>query len=213
MCGVDLDEPTVSALRLHRTLISAGAPRTLDVSRSGVWFIFTDACFDPESFSGLGAVLVDSNGKLQHFFSQKIHDEFLKMINVTEDRKTAFPELEFFAIFCSFRVWRNVLRGAQLVVDTDNDGVRDSLIACQTSSVNGEPILDACLKIEYELGMDLWMSRVPADSNIGDDPSRGHVEPLVSAGCCRQHVDAKPMCNALLNVSRGEALTSNAFPS
>ena len=80
-------------------------------------------------------------------------------------------------------MWRNLHRGAQLVVYTDNDGVRDSLIACQTSSVNGEPILEACLKIEYELGMNLWTSPVPADSNIADDPSKGHVEPLVSSGC------------------------------
>ena len=106
------------------------------------------------------------------------------MTNVTS-RKTAIFELEFFAIFCPFQVSRNVLRGAQLVVCTDNDGVRDSLIACQTSSVNGEPILEACLKIEYELGVNLWMSRVHTDSNIADDPSRGHVEPLVSSGCCR----------------------------
>ena len=211
MCGLDLDDPTVSALRLHRTFISASAPRTLDVSKFGVWFVFTDACFDPESFSGIGAVLVDGNGKMQHFFSQEICDDLLEVINVTS-RKTAIFELEFFAVFCPFRVWRNVLKGAQLVVQTDNDGVRDSLIACQTSSVNGEPILEACLKIEYERGMTLWMSRVPTDSNIADDPSRGHVEPLVSAGCCKQHVHVQLMWNALLDVSRGEALTSNALP-
>ena len=79
--------------------------------------------------------------------------------------------------------------------------------------MNGEPILEACLKIEYELGMNLWMSRVPTDSNIAHDPSRGHVEALVSAGCCRQNVDVQLMWNALLDVARGEALTSNSFPS
>ena len=109
-------------------------------------------------------------------------------------------------------MWWNVLRGAQLVVDTENDGVQDSVIACQTSSVNGEPILEACLKAEYELGVNLWMSRVLTDSNIADDPSRGHVK-LVSAGSCRQHVDVQLMWNASLDVSRGEALASNAFPS
>ena len=127
MCGVDLEEPTVSTLstlRLDRAFISASSSRTLDVSASGVWFIFTDACFDPETFLGIGAVLVDSNGKLQYFFSQEIHHELLKMINVTSG-KTAIFELEFFAMFCSFQVWRNALRGAQLVVCTDNDGVRD----------------------------------------------------------------------------------------
>ena len=63
--------------------------------------------------------------------------------------------------------------------------------------------------------MNLWMSRVPTDSNsnIADDPSRGHVEPLVSAGCYRQHADVQLMWNALLDAARGEALASNAFPS
>ncbi len=128
--------------------ISSSAPRALDALRSGVWFIFADACFDPEAFSGVGAVLVSSDGKLQRYFSQEIHVELLKIIN-------AIFELEFFAIFCSFPVWRDLLKGAQLVAYTENDGVRDSLIACQTSSVNGEPILEACLKIEYELGNNL----------------------------------------------------------
>ena len=59
---------------------------------SGVWFVFTDACFDPETSSGIGAMLVDSNGKLQHFFSQEICDELLRMTNVTS-RKTAISEL------------------------------------------------------------------------------------------------------------------------
>ena len=148
MYGADLDDPTVRALKLHRTLISSSAPKTLDVSKAGVWFVCTDAWLDPETFSGVGPVLVDSIGKLQHFFFQVICDELLKMINVTS-RRTAIFELDFFTIFCSFQVWRNFLKGAQLAVYIDNDGVCVSLIACQTSSVNGEPILEACLKTEY----------------------------------------------------------------
>ena len=74
-------------------------------------------------------------------------------------------------------MWGDLLKGAQLVAYTYND-VRDSLIVCQASSVNCEPKLEACLKIEYELGLNLWMSRVPTDSNIADDSSRGHVELL-----------------------------------
>ena len=177
MCGVDLDDSAVKALKLRKMFISSSAPRTLDSSRSGLWFIFTDACFDPEAFSGVGAVLVSSDGKLQRYFSQEIHVELLKVINVTS-RKTAIFELEFFAIFCPFHVWHDLLKGVELVAYSDNDGVRDSLIACQTSSVNSEPILEACLKIEYWLGLNFWMIRVPTDSNLADDPSRGHVEHL-----------------------------------
>ena len=38
---------------------------------------------------------------------------------------------------------------------TDNDGVRDALIAGQTESFNGEPILETCLRIADELGLNL----------------------------------------------------------
>ena len=113
MCGVDLEDPTVNALELHKLFISSSAPRTLDASKSGVWLIFTDACFDPVTSSGVGAVLVSSDGKLQQFFSE-IREELLKMINVTS-RKTAIFELEFFAIFCSFQVWQKFLTGARCV--------------------------------------------------------------------------------------------------
>ena len=123
MCGVDLDldEPTVKALKLHKLFISSSVPRTLDAVSSGVWLIFMDACFDPEAFSGVGAVLVGSDGKLQQYFSQEVHVDLLKMINVTS-RKTAIFELEFFAIFCSIHVWCGLLKGAaQLVAYTDTE--------------------------------------------------------------------------------------------
>ena len=42
----------------------------------------------------------------------------------------------------------------------------------QTESMNGEPILQAYLQMEYELGLNLRMSRVPTDSNIADEHLR-----------------------------------------
>ena len=78
--------------------------------------------------------------------------------------------------------------------------------------MNGEPILEACLKIEYELGMNLWMSRVPTHSNTADDPPRGHVEPLVSSGFCSSML-MYSLCGMPYWMYHVEALTSNAFPS
>ena len=44
------DESTVKALKLRKLFVSSSVPRTLDAVSPGVWFIFTDACFDPEAF-------------------------------------------------------------------------------------------------------------------------------------------------------------------
>ena len=37
-----------------------------------------------------------------------------------------------------------------IVIYTDNDGVRDCLISCNTSSCNAKLILDLFLKVEFE---------------------------------------------------------------
>ena len=47
--------------------------------------------------------------------------------------------------------WSKHLQDSQVVVCTDNEGVKDSLIACQTSSYNATPILVALLQLEFEV--------------------------------------------------------------
>ena len=77
MCGVDLDH---SIVKLHRMFISSSAPRILDAARSGVWLIFTDACFDPEAFStpeafsGVGAVYLSA---AKESYSDTFHRIFM----------------------------------------------------------------------------------------------------------------------------------------
>ena len=99
-----------------------------------------------------------------------------------------------------------------LVAHIDNDGVCGALIACQTESKNGEPILETCLKLEYEFGLNLWMSRVPTDSNIADDPSRGQCDTLFARNCQRLEVVVQLVWDALLDYSNGEASTSIVIP-
>ena len=87
-------------------------------------------------------------------------------------------------------------------------------VSCKTSSSHSEDILKTCLNIKYKmyrLDLNVWMVRT--DSNIADDPSRGHVDLLESVRCNRQQLDLQLMWNALLELLRREALTSNAFPS
>ena len=199
MCGPDLDDCTITALKLHRFFITAVVPRILDGKRSEVWYLFTDACFGPGSFSGIGAVLVDSHGTWHPFFSHESGDDLLKQINVTSGKTTTF-ELEFFAIFCSLFAWRGLLSSAQVVVYACayNECVGDALMACQTESKNGEPILEACLKLEYELGLNLWMSRVPTDSKIAGDPSRRQCDYV-----CKQLPMFGTCCSTCLGCSAG----------
>ena len=82
-----------------------------------------------------------------------------------------------------------ILHQYNVVIHTDNDAVRDAFIACHTSSRNSLPILDAILKAENEAECNSWITRVPTESNISDDPSLLQIDYLLSCGCLRDNID------------------------
>ena len=210
-----LDVETITALKLYLSCLESRRPRAVHRSISQVFFIFTDACFEPDSSSvkaGVAAVPADACGKVTHFFSVALGDVLVNDINKSE-RKTVIFELELFAILYAVIVWKQFVTNCAIVVYTDNDAVRDCLISCNTSSGNARPILDLYLKVEFESSFNAWMSRVPTDSNIADAPSCGDCKSLLSLGASK----LKSMlnwCGTTCRSSRcvGEATTSNAVP-
>ena len=173
----NVDAETISALRLYLSCLESQRPRAVYRSISQVFFIFTDACFEPDSSSvkaGIGAVLVDSSGKATHFFTANLKDELVDDINKSQ-RKTIIFELELFASLWAVIGWKQFITNCAVVVYTDNDAVRDCLISCNTSSSNARPILDLYLRVEFQAAFNAWMSRVPTDSNIADAPSKRKI--------------------------------------
>ena len=120
------------SLSLHKRLLEAGKPRELRQSSADTWFIQTDACFDLDGESvvaGVGAVLFAPDGRPVKFFSHKLSDEMVRTLNPT-NKKSAIFECEFFALFCAFWLWGDVIIDA-VVIYTDNNGVRDALNVVQ----------------------------------------------------------------------------------
>ena len=75
------------------------------------------------------------------------------------------------ALYCAFLVWGHELSNA-VAIFTDNNAVRDALISCCTSNAVARKLLIATLGLECEWQLTPWYSRVPADSNCADAPSR-----------------------------------------
>ena len=70
-----LDSETISALKLYFSCLESQRPRAVHRSISQVFFIFTDACFEPGSSSvkaGIGPVLADSSGKTNAFLFSRL---------------------------------------------------------------------------------------------------------------------------------------------
>ena len=112
-----LDVETVSALKLYLSCLESQRPRAVHRSISQVFFIFTDACFEPDSSSvkaGIGAVLVVSYGKMTHVFAANLKDDLVNDINKSQ-RKTIIFELELFAILCAVLGWNNLSQTALLL--------------------------------------------------------------------------------------------------
>ena len=198
--NASLDVASIHALERFHNLLMSNEPRTLSMRCAMCWYIFTDASFEPEAsppFAAIGAVLVDHNGRKVKFFSEELSKDPLGATNVT-DRRTIIFECEFFAVFCALVTWQDELRQSNVVVHTDNDGVRDSFKSCHTTSRNALPILDACLKYESEIQANVWITRVPTESNVSDDPSRLVVQHFVDSGCCRNNLDCQMLWGTMV---------------
>ena len=64
-------------------------------------------------------------------------------------KKSAIYECEFFALFCVFLVWSKDVSSA-VVLYTDNNDVRDALIAGHTTNALARKIVVATLGLECE---------------------------------------------------------------
>ena len=195
-----LSADMVKSLVLYKKLLSVDVPRELRVGSDRSFFVFTDASFEPDHPSwqaGLGAVLCSREGHIIQYFSVHADAALREKLNVSR-KKTIIFELEFFTIWCALHSWSKWFQDSQVVLYTDNDGVRDCLIACQTDSTNGRQILDACLRAEFELRGNFWFARVPTDSNIADWPSRNELEFFTGMHCDRALFDPQTYFDAMV---------------
>ncbi len=195
-----LSADMVKSLVLCKKLLGVDVPRELRIGSDRSFFVFTDASFEPDHPSwqaGLGAVLCSREGHIIQYFSVHADAALREKLNVSR-KKTIIFELEFFTIWCALHNWSKWFRDSQVVLYTDNDGVRDCLIACQTDSMNGRQILDACLRAEFELRGNFWFARVPTDSNIADWPSRNELEFFTDMHCDRAVFDPQTYFDAMV---------------
>jgi len=204
-----LSDVLLTSLERFCGLLQMKVPRTLTKKSTMTWFIFTDASHESggDSFvAGVGAALVNSLGEKVNFFSERLDDDLLTKINVSK-RKTMIFECEFFAFFCAMWLWKEMLAGCNIVIHTDNDGVRDAFISCHTTSDNALPILNACLQLEFEQSWNVWITRVPTESNIAKEPSRFDVSFLLQCGCARTFFDPCSIWQLMSNEKWGGTTT------
>ena len=125
-------------------------PREISMRTSCSWILFTDACYESDGgplTAGISAVL-NQTGHKRSFISSFPSEGLIAKINVMK-RKTLIFECELFAIYLAMKYWSDFFENNQIVVCTDNEGVKDALISCQISSSNATSILCALLQLDF----------------------------------------------------------------
>lgn len=129
--------------------------------------IYVDASFNPNGYCGVGGVAYSSSGECLGFFSEVVKADALNLIMMKTGQETAIQELETSGLLTGFKVFEKQLEGRKAVVFTDSEAVRGAFL---------KRVILALLEAEEKLQLQVWLERVPSQSNPTAVFSREMVE-------------------------------------
>ena len=156
-----------------RNRVLSGGPRRILSEIGRVFHLYTDACFE-EDMAGVGGVLVDDQGNLLSFFSERVSKNDFDLLNPSKKRGLIF-ELEALAVLIGTTQLLHplALRPCdRIVVFVDNDAVLSRLISGKGNLKFEQEMFQKVLEWEFVAGSVVWYERVPSHANIADGPSR-----------------------------------------
>eukprot|EP00435_Cladocopium_sp_Y103_P052298 s2664_g16.t1 len=182
-----LGDSTRFALEVVAKRIVEAKPHMVESKTGGVFFLFTDACFDGETKEGgIGGVLMGPDGCVVSWFSEKAPRDLCESF-MAEEQEQAIGELEAFAVLVAYRLWRDQLKTRHLVTFIDNEGSRFLILKGYSNNKVLSSIVHEIALQEEEGCFFPWYSRVPSEANIADYPSRSEQHELLPE-CLRARV-------------------------
>ena len=166
-----LSEDTVAALVALKSQFSSNLPREVSGSLSEHVHIYVDASFDPDSFCGVGGAIYNSSGNPLAFFSEEVHRSFIEEA-MAPDQKTMIQELEMLALLIAAQLWLPEVKGKKVVSFTDSEAVRGSFLKSWSQNDKSSDLLMKIFELEETHSCQIWIERVPSQSNPADELSR-----------------------------------------
>ncbi|CAE7390692.1 car, partial [Symbiodinium sp. CCMP2456] len=179
--GALTEEPRTSPEQMRQSmqvllsLFEHGRPRRVAATWSSVVHVYVDASFDYDGYSGIGGMAYDSSGNILGWFGSEVPKHVLDAICTYGGtaHETVIFELEAIAVLLALRSFASFLKGANIVVFTDNEGVHGAFVRCKSASVYGHQVITCACDVEESLDCLVWYERVPSSSNPSDCLSRG----------------------------------------
>ena len=166
-----LSSVTVKTLEKLRALISNNLPRKIMGPLSSHIHVYVDASFDENGYSGLGGVAYHECGKVLGFFSEKNSHDLVRKIK-SQGQVTIIQELEMLALLIAVELWCTSMRNHRFVIFTDSEAVRGSFLKSWSANANNHHFLERVFAVEEMFECQIWLERVPSQSNPADVLSR-----------------------------------------
>eukprot|EP00435_Cladocopium_sp_Y103_P033072 s2564_g8.t1 len=175
-----MDASLVASLKAMCQRLESSKQREVSANQCKQWYIYTDASYEPESFTGgVGGVLVDENASVVAWFGiyclGKDSCEFLG----AKDKGTIIYELEMLGTILATCLWCEGECEDLHVIFGDNDSVRFSLIRASATGKVAQSLMEFRLRFKAKNGLRSWYARVPTEANLSDFPSRDQPHELL----------------------------------
>ena len=177
------------ALRWIKERILNAAPRRIDTGGRRTYYMFLDgACTDEQSGkwtgTSVGGVLADDTGKNLFYFGHVVDSNLVATWGPPDKTQHIF-EAEVLPYALALTVWGSTVKGCCIFAFIDNEAAKASWITGSATADAAQRILHNGTRLEADLDVWPFFSRVPTHSNMGDDPSRGRFEMLEKLGAQR----------------------------
>ena len=180
--GTQVPDSIRMALLFMKSRLVNCPPRSVSDRDRPRFTIFCDAAYEG-GLGGIGAVLLDESGNCISWFGGQVDKTVCDRISRNGHKKTIIFELEMLAVCLAFDSWKDKVRGSNLVIFTDNEGVKHCLVRGNCQDNFAFQILHSFLEMEFSNDAELWIARVPSEANIADYPSRLADHPFLTCDC------------------------------
>lgn len=166
-----LSDETVVALKNIRTILTQNLPRRIKGQLSSHLHFYVDASYDDRGYSGIGGVVYDEYGNMLGFFSEEVSSDLINAIK-QDGQVTIIQELEMLALVTATEMWCPKWNHHRFVAFTDSESVRHSFLKSWSMNENNNTLLERVFTVEEKFGCQIWLERVPSQSNPSDYLSR-----------------------------------------
>jgi hypothetical protein len=177
---VTLEDDQLDALKLLRTRLTSGKPRSLVAQPpSKPWLLFTDGALEYNNDSPvatIGAILLSPAGQTW-YFGCRVPDEVMNLWR-SDGKEHVIGLVELYACVVSLKLWKPLLESQKFVLFIDNYGAQDSLVKGSATVLQWRKLLMILEEMDDELFTCLWVTRVPSHSNPADHPTRGSIKEI-----------------------------------